>query len=308
MSVQLSIVSTLYNSAATIRDFVHRSAAAARALTDSFEIVLVDDGSPDDSLAIALELLSEEPRLRIVELSRNFGHHRALMTGLMHARGERCFLIDSDLEEAPELVAEFWETLGRTGMDVVYGYQVERGGDFVRRVFGSLAWSAFDALVPYRIPRNHVTARLMTRPYVDALLLHKEQQTVIGGLWVITGFRQQGIPVTRISRQDATYRFAHRWRSLIESITSFSELPLVGIFYLGMGVSLVSALAAVVLIALRIMGRVGLSGWASVMVSVWFLGGVLIFCVGIIGVYVSRIFIETKQRPYTIVRSVHARD
>jgi putative glycosyltransferase len=148
----------------------------------------------------------------------------------------------------------------------------------------------------------------MKRAYVDALLLHKEQQTVIGGLWVITGFRQVGVPVTKTSRPDATYRFGHRWRSLIETITSFSELPLVGIFYLGIAISALSALAAVVLIALRVMGRIGLAGWASVMVSLWFIGGMLIFCVGIIGVYVSRIFIETKHRPYTIVRSVHAHD
>lgn len=307
-SVQLSVVTTLYNSAATIREFVRRSAAAARALTDSFEIVAVDDGSPDESLAIALELMNQEPRLKVVELSRNFGHHRALMTGLMHARGDDCFLIDSDLEEAPELLEEFWRTQKQSGMDVVYGYQTERGGDFMRRVFGRLAWKVFDALVPYRIPRNHVTARLMNRAYVDALLLHKEQQTAIGGLWVITGFRQIGVPVTKTSRRDATYSFGHRWRSLIETITSFSELPLVGIFYLGIAISALSALAAIALIALRVMGRIGLAGWASVMVSLWFIGGILIFCVGIIGVYVSRIFIETKHRPYTIVRSVHPRD
>src|SRR2546430_16744096 len=102
--VQLSVVTTLYNSAATIREFVRRSAAAARALTDSFEIVAVDDGSPDESLAIALELMNQEPRLKVVELSRNFGHHRALMTGLMHARGDDWFLIDSDLGEAPGLL------------------------------------------------------------------------------------------------------------------------------------------------------------------------------------------------------------
>ena len=99
----------------------------------------------------------------------------------------------------------------------------------------------------------------------------------------------------------------HRWRSLIESITSFSELPLIGIFYLGLSIFALSALAAVLLIFLRLIGRIGLAGWASVMVSLWLLGGMLIFCVGIIGIYVSRIFIETKQRPYTIVRQVHER-
>ena len=305
--LQLSIVTTLYNSAPTIGEFVRRAVAAAEAVTDSFEIVVVDDGSPDDSLSIVLALLPHESRLKIVELSRNFGHHRALMTGLMHASGAYCFLIDSDLEEAPELLSEFWQRLHASGMDVVYGYQVERGGDFHKRVLGRLAWAIFDALVPYRIPRNHITARLMRRAYVDALVLHKEQNTVIGGLWVITGFRQIGMAVNKTVRPYATYSFVHRWRSLIESVTSFSELPLIGIFYLGLSISALSSVAAILLIVLRLLGRIGLAGWASVMVSLWLIGGMLIFCVGIIGIYVSRIFIETKHRPYTIVRNVHGR-
>src|SRR5438067_2146722 len=128
--VQLSIVTTLYNSASTIEEFIRRSVAAAQTITDAFEIVVVDDGSPDRSLAVTLALLKREPRVKVVELSRNFGHHKALMTGLMHASGAYCFLIDSDLEEAPELVIEFWHKLRTSGMDVVYGYQTERGGGF----------------------------------------------------------------------------------------------------------------------------------------------------------------------------------
>lgn len=306
-AVQLSIVTTLYNSASTIEEFLRRSVAAAQTVTDAFEIVIVDDGSPDRSLVIALETQKREPRVKVIELSRNFGHHKALMTGLMHAEGAHCFLIDSDLEEAPELVVEFWDKLRTSGMDVVYGYQMERTGEFSRRVGGRLAWSLFEALIPYPIPRNHLTVRLMTRPYVDALVQHTERHTVIGGLWVITGFHQIGIPVNKISRANATYSFAHRWRTLVETITSFSELPLIGIFYLGMLISALSVVATIVLVVLRMLGRVGLAGWASVMVSLWLIGGVLIFCVGIIGLYVSRIFIETKHRPYTIVRQVHRR-
>jgi putative glycosyltransferase len=307
-AVELSIVTTVYNSALTIQEFVRRSSAAARTITDSFEIVVVDDGSPDASLAVVVDMLEEEPRLKVVELSRNFGHHKAMMTGLMHADGAYCFLIDSDLEEAPELVVEFWRTLQSSGMDVVYGYQLERGGEFSRRVFGGLAWRVFEALVPYRIPRNHLTVRLMKRAYVDGLVLHREQQTAIGGLWVITGFRQVGVAVDKLVRSDVTYSFGHRWRSLIETITSFSELPLVGIFYLGILISGSSGVAALVLIVMRLYGRIGLAGYASVMVSLWLIGGILIFCVGIIGLYVSRIFIETKQRPYTIVRTIHRHD
>lgn len=301
----LSIVTTLYNSAGTIEAFYLRATRAAAAITENFEIVIVDDGSPDNSLALALDLAATDPRVKVVELSRNFGHHKALMTGLMHAAGELCFLIDSDLEEDPGLLAEFWERLHATGADVVYGYQVERAGDRFRKWSGELAYVVLDLLIPYKIPRNHITVRLMRGAYVDALLLHKEQQTVIGGLWVITGFRQVGMPVDKLHRGETTYSFRRRWSLMLDSITSFSELPLVAIFYLGIAISALSLVVGVVLVILRLVRGVGLAGWVSVMLSVWFLGGLAIFCIGLIGIYVSKIFIETKARPYTIVRKIH---
>jgi putative glycosyltransferase len=147
--------------------------------------------------------------------------------------------------------------------------------------------------------------RLMTRPYVDALLMHKEQMTAIGGLWVITGFHQKGVAVAKGSRKDTTYSFGKRWYNLIDSITSFSELPLIAIFYLGMLVSLLACVATISLLLMHFLGISKLAGWVSVMLSIWLIGGVLIFCVGIIGIYISKIFIETKRRPYTIVRMIH---
>jgi putative glycosyltransferase len=302
---ELSIVTTLYRSAATIEEFVRRSVAAAEGITESFEIVIVDDGSPDESLAIAVGLAEVDSRIKVVELSRNFGHHRALMTGLDHAVGALCFLIDSDLEEAPELLGEFWQRRVESGMDVIYGYQAERAGDLQRRLSGAIAYWLFRVLIPYEIPRNHITVRLMTRPYVDALLMHKEQMTAIGGLWVITGFHQKGVAVAKGSRKDTTYSFGKRWYNLIDSITSFSELPLIAIFYLGMLVSLLACVATISLLLMHFLGISKLAGWVSVMLSIWLIGGVLIFCVGIIGIYISKIFIETKRRPYTIVRMIH---
>jgi putative glycosyltransferase len=298
-------VTTVYSSAETIEQFVRRSVAATEKITSSFEIVIVDDGSPDDSLAIAIRLAHSDPRIKVVELSRNFGHHRALMTGLAQASGQYCFLIDSDLEEPPELIREFWQRRADTGMDVIYGYQAEREGDLKRRVSGEIAYWLFRMLTACDIPRNHITVRLMVRPYVDALLMHKEQMTAIGGLWVITGFRQEGIPVAKGVRGRSTYNFRKRWMLLIESITSFSETPLIGIFYLGMLVSFLSLTALIALLLMHFLGISRLAGWASVMVSIWLIGGVLIFCVGIIGIYVSKIFIETKNRPYTIIRLIH---
>ena len=307
-SVELSIVTSLYQSAATIEEFVRRSVVAAEAVTASFEIVIVDDGTPDDSLAMAIRLAEGDGRIKVVELSRNFGHHRALMTGLEHASGALCFLIDSDLEEPPELLGQFWCLRAEMGLDVVYGYQAKRGGKIGRRLMGEIAYWLFRLLIPYEIPRNHITVRLMTRPYVDALLMHKERMTAIGGLWVITGFRQHGVPVVKGTRDISSYSFSRRWHHLIDSITSFSEVPLIGIFYLGMLISFLAAIATISLLAMHILGISRLAGWVSVMLSIWLIGGLLIFCVGVIGIYISKIFIETKQRPYTIVRAIHQKD
>lgn len=303
--MKLSVVTTLYNSRSTIEEFLRRASAAAAQVAQDYEIIVVDDGSPDNSLALTLAVAERNPRLKVVELSRNFGHHKALMTGLMHAEGEFVFLIDSDLEEAPELLEQFWMTLHEQDADVVYGFQRARGGSILRKASGAVSYWIFDKLIPYKIPRNHITLRLMRRDYVKSLVQHKEQQTVIGGLWVITGYRQVGTPVEKAMRKASTYRFFHRLQALIDSITSFSEAPLVFIFYLGIAISLISGIYALTLIVGYLFGGVGVPGWLSVMVSVWLLGGIAIFAIGVIGIYLSKIFIETKNRPYTIIRRVH---
>lgn len=303
--MKLSIVTTLYKSASSVEEFCRRASEAARRITDDYEIVMVDDGSPDNSLEIACALARKDTRICVVELSRNFGHHKALMTGLDHASGELCFLIDSDLEEDPALLGGFVAKMQAENADVVYGYQDQRKGSWLEQFMGGIAYGLFNILLSHPIPRNHVTVRLMKRDYVKALLLHREQETVIGGLWVITGFRQAGILIDKLSRRKTTYGIFRRWRMLIDSITSFSETPLVVIFYLGVAISGLSALVGIGLIIHKFIFRGAVEGWVSVMLSVWLLGGILIFCVGVIGIYVSKIFIETKQRPYTIVRRIH---
>jgi len=303
--MKLSIVTTMYNSQATIEEFIRRSEAAALAITDSFEIVIVDDGSPDNALAIAVKLAEADPRLKVIELSRNFGHHKALMTGLRHAVGEYCFLIDSDLEEPPETLATFWDQLHRDDLDVVYGYQEKRRGALLQRLCGAIAYTVFNLLIPARIPTNHLTVRLMRHVYVDALLQHRESQVVIGGLWVVTGFRQAGVPVDKKDKGATTYAFRRRWTMFLDSVTNFSEAPLVGIFYLGLAIAFVSSLVGLWLMLRWLVLGVGVAGWLSVMLSVWILGGTAIFCIGVIGIYLGKVFMETKQRPFTIVRRVH---
>jgi len=303
--MMLSIVTTLYNSAPYLEEFHARVCAAANPIAPDFEIILVNDGSPDNSLEVALELYRKDPRVRIVDLSRNFGHHKAMMTGLVHARGDLVFLLDSDLEEEPELLDKFHEELKRSGADVVFGVQEKRKGQLFERVSGTLYFKIFNLFSPNPIPTNHITARLMTRAYVAALVGYQEREFVMSGLWALTGFQQVALKVRKHHKATSAYGLGRKISHLVNAITSFSNKPLVLIFYLGCGILLVSSIAATDLIVRKLLFGTLLEGWASLIVSIWLIGGLAIFCLGVIGIYLSKIFIEVKQRPYTIVKQTY---
>jgi putative glycosyltransferase len=276
-------------------------------MTPDFEIILVNDGSLDDSLRIAVELYERDPRVKVIDLSRNFGHHKAMMTGLAHAQGRLVFLIDCDLEVAPETLTTFHEKLCSTRSDVVYGVQQERHDYLMDRLAARIFYVIFNLLSSDPLPINLVTTRLMSQRYVSALVAHQEREVLIGGLWVVTGFQQVPITVTKTYKGNSSYHLGRRITVLVNAVTSFSNKPLVLIFYLGIAISLLAGLAGLDLIIRRLVFGTLLEGWPSLIISVWFLGGLTIFCLGIIGIYLSKIFMETKQRPYTIVRHIYER-
>jgi putative glycosyltransferase len=302
---RLSVVTSLYNSAAFVHEFQRRVADAAAKVTPDWDVIMVNDGSPDDSLQIAIDLHRRDPHVRIVDLSRNFGHHKALMTGLAHSRGELVFLIDSDLEEDPAWLPVFYEAMQSTGADVIYGVQRSRKGGWLERTSGALFYRVFNKLLTHQFPRNVVTARLMTRRYVDALVQHQDREVCLAGLEVITGFDQRALAVTKATRGGSSYGVRRRISAFVNAITSFSNRPLLYIFQLGIAVILLSMTAGIVLMYESLTGDIGVPGWASIMVSIWFLGGVTIFCVGVLGIYLAKVFTETKNRPYTIVRRIY---
>jgi putative glycosyltransferase len=305
--MDLSIVTTLYRSAPELRQFYARMRAEAERSGGEFELIFVNDGSPDDSLPIALEIAHADDRVTVVDLSRNFGHHKAMMTGLARATGLRVFLLDCDLEEAPELLGSFRARMDATGADVVYGVQERRKGSAFERWSGELFFRLFNRLSETPLPANLTTVRLMSRRYVQALVSHRERAMIIGGLWAITGFEQVALPIEKGSRQGGNYDFARKVGVLVNAITSFSDRPLLFIFYMGLVILAASSAAAFYLVVRRLLFGVLLAGWPSLIVSVWLLGGLTLFSIGVIGIYLQKIFLETKQRPYTIVRAVHGR-
>ena len=304
--MKLSIVTTLYKSAPYVREFHARMSEVARACVgDDYEIIMVNDGSPDESLELAVVLAGENPDLRIVDLSRNFGHHKAIMTGLEFATGERVYLIDSDLEEEPEWLGTFAERMEESRCDVVYGVQAQRKGGLFERWSGRWFYTGFKALTGLDLPQDVVTARLMSRRYVQALISHREREVFLAGLWHATGFDQRPQLVKKHSTSETTYTLRRKLSILVNSVTSFSNAPLIGIFYIGMVISIFAGTYfAYLLVNWALLSR-PLTGWTSVMASIWLLGGMVISFVGVVGIYLSRVYSETKQRPYTIVKHIY---
>ncbi|GAA4337555.1 glycosyltransferase family 2 protein [Variovorax defluvii] len=304
--MKLSVVATLYCSAPYLDEFHARVTQAARQLAgDDYEIVLVNDGSPDDSLERAIGLTRIDRHVAVVDLSRNFGHHKAMMTGLASSRGELVFLIDSDLEEEPEWMGDFALQMEAQSCDVVYGVQANRRGGWFEQFSGALFYRAFRLLTGVGQPDNIVTARLMSRRYVDALLLHEERELNIGGLWVVTGFKQVQRIVKKHATSPTTYSLSRKISHLVNAVTSFSSLPLVFTFYSGLVISL-SALVYIVYLSIRYAFIAAPpSGYTSIIASVWLFSGLIIFFLGIQGIYISKVFSEVKRRPYTIVRQIY---
>lgn len=306
--MRLSIVTTMYMSEPYVLEFYRRARAAADKITPDVEIIFVDDGSPDAALQQAVSLLDSDPCVRVIQLSRNFGHHKAMMTGLAHATGDLVFLIDSDLEEDPALLEPFYEKLISTGADVVFGCHARRPGGWLRNFGPKIHYRASALLCDPPLHENTLTVRLMTADYVRSLVQHQERELSIAGLWQITGFYQVPMSVNKAWKGTTTYTFRRKVATLVDNVTSFSNKPLVFIFYLGAAIFIISSSAAGYLIIDRIFFRALQAGWASVIVPIWMLGGVTIFCIGLVGIYVSKVFIETKQRPYTIIRRIYGSD
>jgi putative glycosyltransferase len=311
----ISVVTTLYKSSPYLEEFYRRTLEAVRDSSRDAELTLefifVDDGSPDDSAAKVRELLKRPTPATLVELSRNFGHHRAILTGLSFARGDFIFLIDCDLEEPPELFGEMLRTLKQSRdtdepADVVYAVPHRRKGGTFERVSGELFYKLFNALSNVRVPNNWMICRLMTARYVRALLAHHERELFLGGLFGITGFRQVAITADKRHKGSSAWTLQKKLKVALQAVTAFSARPLWLLAGIGTLISAASALAILYMIVrVMIFGMPYQSGWASTMVTISFFGGLNLLAIGIVGLYVAQVFAEVKGRP-CIAKEVRA--
>jgi putative glycosyltransferase len=302
--MKISVVTTLYYSEPYIKEFYQRAKAALDELCLDHEFIIVNDGSPDGSQDVVMELMEGSSDIVLVELSRNYGHHKAAMEGIRQASGDLVFYSDCDLEESPELVKEFYEEWNKTKeYDLIYGVQESRKGGVFRRLGGAIFYKIVDFLSAASIPHNVSMTRLMTRRFVDDLVLYDERNFYIDGIFSLTGYSQKAKSVPKHYKGDTTYNLTRKIHLAIEGLLSQSDRLLLAVFVMGMTISLISALYVLYLIYQRIVNFITIDGWTGLMVSVWFLGGVTILSIGIVGLYVGKIFIETKKRPHVVVKN-----
>lgn len=304
----LSVVTPVYRSAGFLPRFLDemREALQSSGIGD-YELVFVNDGSPDESLAWLRNERESDPRIRIVDLSRNFGHHKAAMAGLSYARGDLVFIIDCDLEVSPSVLSKFIDTRRTTQADVVYGVQEARKGGTIERIGGSLFWKLFNRLSDTHVPANVLTERLMTRAYVRSLLSLGDRNIFLAGMMYWTGFHQVGITIEKRQREGAsTYSLRRRISLLVEAITSFSTVPLKLVLGIGLTLTFCAvAFAAAIAIRKLLFPSSVLAGFATLSLLIVGTSGIIITLMGVLGLYISRIFVQTQGRPAFIVREFH---
>ena len=297
----LSVVAPVYNEQELIEEFVARTCSAVADY--AFELVLVNDGSSDSTPELLDRLAAADPRVRVVHLSRNFGHQAALTAGLEHAAGDVVAMIDADLQDPPELIprmVEQWEH----GSDVVYAVRRQREGETAFKLAtASWFYRLFDKLAQVDLEPNSGDFRLLDRRALDALLSMTERSRFLRGMTVWVGFTQTAVPYERDARHagETKYTLRKMLRFSLDAIASFSHLPLQLATYAGLLSAGVAFIAIPVVIGLRIADSY-LPGFGSITIAILLLGGIQLIALGVIGEYVGRIYDEVKHRPLYIVR------
>lgn len=304
--MKISVVAPLYRSAPYIEELHGRCVSAVLATgVSEYEVIFVNDASPDDSLMIAKRIAASTPGVVVIDLSRNFGQHRAIMTGIAAATGNYVFVMDSDLEEDPEWITLFYKEMMIRDCDVVYGVNnnVKRG------LLYALARRAIYPIINHisgiTFPVNVCAARLMTRRYVDALLQFQEREMYLSGIFHMAGFSQLPIEVVKHDTSPSTYSARALVNLLVNAITAFSIRPLTMISLVGICISLIAFVFTSRIVYMRLMHGISVEGWASVMAANLSIGGLILFFNGVMAIYIGKIFLEVKGRPRTIIKEYY---
>ena len=304
----VSIVCPCYNEGPAVTCFFDAVLAATGSITRcTFEFIFVDDGSRDDTLNQLLALSATDARVRVIELSRNFGKEAALTAGIDAALGKAIIPIDADLQDPPEMIPQLiaaWQQ----GADVVLARRTDRSADsFLKRKTAEAFYQFHNRVSDIKIPENVGDFRLMDRKAVDALARLPERQRFMKGLFAWVGFKTVTLDYTRNVRTQGHSKFSgwKLWNLALEGITSFSTAPLRVWMYVGLAGALITFCYGAFIILHTLTSGVDVPGYASLLVSILFFGSLQLIGLGVLGEYIGRIYLESKQRPTYLIRQVH---
>ena len=298
-----SIIIPLYNEEKTIPELVTRLAAVTDGMSDPWELILVDDGSTDGSFTAMCALHRNDPRIKVVRLSRNFGHQIAISAALDLAQGDAVILMDGDLQDPPELLPELIK-LWKDGYHVVYTVKTSRKENWLKRLAFKSFYRILSAMSSIKIPMDAGNFSLMDRRVVEVLRTMPERNRYISGLRAWAGFQQTAVYYDRGPRfagkpQMSLGRLFHL---ALDGIFSFSNAPLRAAIYFGMAAAMVSFAGGLYVVYEKLFTNLAILGWASTIVSILFVGGMILMTLGVIGEYISRIYEEVKKRPLYVIR------
>ncbi len=301
--VELSLVVPMYNESESLEHFFSKVIPQLQAVTEAFEIICVNDGSGDNTWALLNEYAARDPRIKLINLSRNFGKELALTAGLDHSAGLAVIPIDADLQDPPELIPAMVEKW-REGYHMVLAQRVDRSSDSpAKRWSSALFYSLLERLSDVPVPKQVGDFRLIDRAAVEYLHLYRERSRFMKGLFASLGFRQTTLTYTRPERAagDTKWGYVRLFQLALEGIISFTSLPLKIWSYIGLSIAGFAFCYGIYLIGKTLLLGIDVPGYASLMVVMLFMSGITLTCLGVFGEYLSRIFIEVKRRPLYIV-------
>ncbi len=297
-----SIIIPIYNEEQTLPVLHERLVGTLHPLGESFEVILIDDGSKDNSFELLRQIHATDARFKVLRLSRNFGHQVAISAGLDFARGEAVILMDGDLQDPPELLPKMIEKW-REGYQVVYTVKTSRKENKLKRLAFKMFYHILHALSSIQIPMDAGNFSLMDRKVVDVLRQIPERHRYISGLRAWVGFRQIGIEYDRGPRYagEPQMSFGRLLQLALDGIFSFSNVPLRVASYIGFLSALVAFAGGLFVVYEKLFTNKAILGWASTICTIAFLGGLILMTLGVIGEYIGRIYDEVKQRPLYII-------
>ncbi len=307
MKPRFSVVAPIYNEESLVEEFYRRVHAVMESLGEPWELVLVDDGSHDRSPDLLDQLHAQDPEhVVVLHFARNFGHQLAITAGMDYARGDAVIVIDADLQDPPEVIADLiakW----REGYEVVYAVRAEREGETWFKLFtANLFYRLIQILTDVTIPLEAGDFRLLDRRVIEVLRQMRESHRFVRGMVPWIGFRQTGVPYKRFARTagESKYPFHKMFRLALDAVTGFSLLPLKLATWLGTVAVLAGLILALILLSFRLNGSAPLAGQGLTASLVLFVGGIQLWIAGILGEYLGRIYDEVRHRPLYIVREI----